>query len=332
MIGTGADDVNAYVRGLDPSLLLAAATRLVPSVAAKLPADTNGAGRVPAGVHLAMVGNASSVTLTVRLGDRTSAPAPTAEDVFTVWCRDRLVARIPVAREVVIDLPSRGEGDVVAIHLPETISTVVESLAVAGGDLRPAPRSLRWVAYGDSITQGWSVSDVGLAWPSILARELDVELVNLAFAGSARGELPAAIQVSESRADLVTLTWGTNCWSSVPTDAAQVAETMRLFLTVVRQGLPDVPVIVVSPIVRPDAETAPNRFGATLEDLRAAIETAVLAMAGVDSLVTLVPGRDLVTAAELIDGVHPGDVGHAAMAHALRPVIGTSLGRQSFNG
>lgn len=313
--------VASLVRGLDRTLTLADATRLVPHVAAKLPVDTVEAGRVPAGVHLAMTGDATTVTLRVRAGERTSVPAPTVDEVFTVWCGTRLVGHVPLAAEVVVGLPVRDADDIVRIYLPETRTCVVESVVAQGGIVSAPPTARRWVAYGDSITQGWSVTDAGRVWPSVVARDVGLDLVNLAFAGSARGELPAAVQVAESGAELVTLSWGTNCWSSIPTDAAQLAETVRLFLAVVRHGLPEVPIIVISPIVRPGAETEPNRFDATLEGLRAAMEASVTAAASDDPRVTLVRGRDLVQADDLVDGVHPGDVGQAAMAEALLPII-----------
>src|SRR5262249_23590848 len=161
----------------------------------------------------------------------------------------------------------------------------------------------RWVVYGDSITQGWSVTEPGLAWPSRVADTLGLDLVNLGFAGAARGELPTADAVAASGADAVALAWGTNAYSALATSAARIAERMRLSLTAVRAGLPTAPVVVVSPLVRPDAETVPNRFGATLGELRAALEDAVrrFAAATGDTRVTLVPGRDLVPAELLAD-------------------------------
>jgi lysophospholipase L1-like esterase len=96
-----------------------------------------------------------------------------------------------------------------------------------------------------------------------------------------------------------------------------VAEGLRAFLDVVRQGHPETPIIVVSPIVRPDAETTPNRLGATLVDLRAAIEDVTAER----NDVSLVPGLPLVAAEQLPDGIHPGDEGHAAIATAVAPVI-----------
>ena len=71
-------------------------------------------------------------------------------------------------------------------------------------------------------------------------------------------------------------------------------------------------------MLRPDAETTPNRLGATLADLRAAMEEAVRARidAGDDRIV-LVPGAEVITAAHLADGIHPGDDGHARLAEVF---------------
>jgi lysophospholipase L1-like esterase len=92
---------------------------------------------------------------------------------------------------------------------------------------------------------------------------------------------------------------------------------VRAFLTVLRQGHPHAPLLVVSPAVRPDADTTPNRFGATLTHLREAAERAA-------HDVRPLPGGELLDVARLVDGVHPGDEGHALLAEAvvraLRPL------------
>jgi lysophospholipase L1-like esterase len=106
---------------------------------------------------------------------------------------------------------------------------------------------------------------------------------------------------------------------------------MRVYLTLVRQGLPDAPMCVVSPIVRPAAETAPNRLGATLGDLRRALEGAVeqFAAAHGDRRLWLIPGAELLSADALVDGVHPGDEGHALMADALISDVAFMVGRSA---
>ncbi|MFD8819078.1 GDSL-type esterase/lipase family protein [Streptomyces sp. NPDC059627] len=321
-----------FLRGVLPGLSWAdGGSRLPLAGCAKLTADTVRAARVPAGVHLAFTGPVSTVELTVEVGERTAVPAPTVPEGFVV--------RVPGSPSSVVPLPSRGgtvrvrlpERDrdrVVRVYLPESVEVTVAGLA---GDHRPEPaaRGPLWVVYGDSITQGWSVTEPGLAWPSQVADTLGLDLVNLGFAGAARGELLTADVLAASGAEAVTLAWGTNAYSSLPTSTAQIAETMRLYLTAVREGLPEVPVVVVSPIVRPDAEHVPNRFGASLADLRAALEEAVrrFAEANGDDRVTLVPGRDLVAPEHLVDGIHPGDAGHRSLAEGVVPYVTAGLGR-----
>ncbi len=329
--------VTGFLRGVLPALLPDAAgwasgSRLPAAATAKLTSDTVRAARVPAGVHLAFSGSAEAVEITVRPGERTSVPAPTlAGEAFVARVPGQPAVTVPVPGQparIRVPLPARDPDTVVRLYLPEAVEVQLDRLSAIGGGLAPAPRGPLWVVYGDSISQGWSVTEPGLAWPSLVAQELGLDLVNLGFAGSARGELLAADVVGASGADAVALAWGTNNWSSLPTDATVIGGTMRLFLTALRQGLPDAPVVVVSPIVRPDGEDTPNRFGATLRDLRAALEEAVLRFAADtgDQRVTLVPGRDLVAAGQLVDGIHPGDDGQRSLADGVLKHVAAGLG------
>jgi lysophospholipase L1-like esterase len=196
-------------------------------------------------------------------------------------------------------------------YLPLTAGLRVVSI---DGDVSPAPAQPRWLAYGDSITEGWVTSTPAAAWPAVVGRKNGLDAINMGYAGAARGEIVSAEHIAELEADVITIAYGTNCWSRTPHTAAMVAEGLRAFLNVVRQGHPDTPVLVISPIVRPDAESTPNRLGATLSDLRAAIE----GVAKYRSDVALLGGLPLVAPDQLPDGIHPGDEGHAAIAVAVQ--------------
>ncbi|MGW7069734.1 GDSL-type esterase/lipase family protein [Streptomyces sp. NPDC054855] len=223
--------------------------------------------------------------------------------------RDTLAT--PGAHTVRIQLPCP-DGDFI-IHLPQTLRPALTGLRpVGGGTLRPRRRQPRWLVYGDSIVEGWSTSRPHLAWPARAGRALGVETVNLGYAGAARGELASAEQLASLDADLITVAFGTNCWSRTPHSAELLYETARAFLGLVRRGHPDVPLLVVSPVIRPDAETTQNALGATLRDLRTAMERATL-----DAGADLLPGGELLDAGHLVDGVHPGDEGHALLAKAV---------------
>jgi lysophospholipase L1-like esterase len=189
------------------------------------------------------------------------------------------------------------------------------------GDVEPATPQPRWLAYGDSITEGWVTSTPAQAWPAVVGREHGLDAINMGYAGAARGEIVSAEHLAELPADVITVAHGTNCWTRTPHTAAMVAEGLRAFLDVVRQGHPETPIVVVSPIVRPDAEETPNRLRATLQDLRRAIHDVAAERADVD----LVPGGALVRPDQLPDGIHPGDEGHAAIAAAVGPVLAKAV-------
>jgi lysophospholipase L1-like esterase len=147
-------------------------------------------------------------------------------------------------------------------------------------------------------------------------------VANLGYAGAARGETVSAEHIAELDADVISITHGTNCWTRTPFSIDLFRAQLEAFLDVVRQGHPDVPILVASPVLRPDAEQTPNRLGATLADLRAVMEEVIEnRIANGDAALELVRGRDLVSAEQLGDGIHPDDDGHRAMAAALGPLI-----------
>ena len=262
------------------------ATRSVPYPRAKpddrLPRDTWQMACIPAGVRLEFVAN-GDVTIDVEGTDIDDLTWTTADDRYVVYLPAKAGARF----------------------------TSVD------GDVTPAPPQPRWLAYGDSITEGWVTSTPAQAWPAVAGRAQGLDAVNMGYAGAARGEIASAEHVAELAADVITVAHGTNCWTRTPHTAAMVAEGLRAFLDVVRDGHPETPIVVVSPIVRPDAEDSPNRLGASLMDLRNAIED----VASERNDVELVPGADLVRSDQLPDGIHPGDDGHAAIAAAVGPVL-----------
>lgn len=298
----------------------------------RLPGDTVGTARLPVGVRLELVGAAEVleldyVTATDDLGYRGDG-AGTAFTLVTGNESLSVPARLGAgtARFVLADLAREEPDPPLVVYLPEGMRPQVLALRVEGGDLAPAPRGPRWIAYGDSIAEGWIASGPSGAWPAVAARRHGLDVVNLGYAGSARGELPSAQQIAALDADVISISHGTNCWSRIPFSTALFAEQTRAFLASVRQGHPDTPVVVTTPILRPDAEATPNALGATLVDLRVAMEnlTRELIAAG-DAHLTLVEGGDLIGPDDLPDGIHPGDHGHAVLAEAFGGAVAAAV-------
>lgn len=294
----------------------------------RLPADLVAAARVPAAVTLAVSGPAAAIELSYT----GATPAggmrgPSYGTTFAAYPAgsDRPAAEVPaVPGAGTVRLPLPGPGPV-TVYLPEGMAPALTGLTGVGGAIAPAPSRRRWLAYGDSITEGWGATAPGRTWLTTAARRLDLEAVNFGYAGSGRGDLAVAEAMAAVPADVITLAFGTNCWGMIAFSEELMAATVRAFVATVRAGHPRTPIVAVSPIVRPDAETAPNRLGATLAGLRAAYERAVLALAADDARITLVPGGDLVRAGQLADGIHPGDDGHAALAGAVGAAVGAAL-------
>jgi lysophospholipase L1-like esterase len=315
-------DVGPFVRGIAwPASAAIPYPRADPEQARRLPADTWLAAQVPAGVRLEIVGDATHVdveytTHTDELGYRGDGAGRT----FAVWRGGRQVDEQPAKLGRGAVRLKLGSGVQRAIvYLPEGMKPTVTSLCGVGGGIEPAPTQPRWIAYGDSITEGWSASSPARGWVAIVGREHELDAVNLGYAGSARGEIVIAEQIAALDVDVISVAYGTNCWTTIPHSADMVYSTTEAFLQIVRSAHPDVPIVVVSPIIRPGAENVPNLLGATQGGLRSAIEQAVQAAA--DPRTVLVSGRTLIDSELLRDGIHPDDAGHQLLAHT----IGTEL-------
>jgi len=245
---------------------------------------------------------------------------------FVVWRDGTRVATVEAEEgEHTVRLPLGDGPGTATVYLPERMGPTLLEVTGVGGSITPAAPQPRWLCYGDSIAEGWTVTDADLSWPAVAARTHGLDLVNLGYAGSARGEIPSAEELAELEADVISIAHGTNCWTRTPHSADLFAAGLQAFLDIVRQGHPDTPIIAISPITRPDAEATPNRLGATLTDLRATFEAVITDRLAGDPNLTLVEGFPIVPIDLLADGIHPGDEGHAAMAAAIGPVVAGAL-------
>jgi lysophospholipase L1-like esterase len=288
-----------------------------------MPADTWGTASLPVGVRLELVGDATELDLRyVTTTDDMGYRGPGAGTAFSVWRDGSQVDEQPAVLgegEVRLRL---GAGDQRAIvYLPEGMKPTVTAVAGVGGAVAPAPAQPRWLAYGDSIAEGWIASGPSLAWPAVVGRDRALDVVNLGYAGAARGEVVSAEQVAALDADVISITHGTNCWTRIPHSVDMMRANTEAFLRIVRDGHPGVPIVLASPVVRPDAEATPNKLGASLADLRAAMEEVGHRFARDDGLLTVVPGGDLLDPALLADGVHPGDEGHQVLARVFGEAV-----------
>ncbi|MBV8161146.1 MAG: GDSL family lipase [Acidimicrobiia bacterium] len=291
----------------------------------RLPRDTWLTAQAPVGVRLELAGEAEAVdiayvTATGDLGYRGDG----AGRAFSLWRANTLVderkADVGEGR-VRLALGGWPGRERAIVHLPEGMRPTIRSLSGVGGRIEPAPADQpRWIAYGDSVAEGWVASGPALAWPAVAGRRFGLDVVNMGYAGAARGELASAEQIAGLDADVISITHGTNCWTRTPHSVDMMRAAVAAFIDVVRQGHPETPIVVVSPVLRPDAEQTPNRLGATLRDLRAAMEAAAA-----QRDVVLIPGGDLIGADHLADGIHPDDEGHRILAEVIGAAVAKAV-------
>lgn len=322
--GGRSPEVEPYLRGAAwPAGAGATYPRADPADVGRLPADTWGTATLPVGVRLELVGDAPSLDVSyVTATDDMGYRGPGAGTTFSVWRGGEQVDEQPAVLGAGTVRLALGSGaDRAIVYLPEGMKPTVTGIAAVGGSIEPAPAQPRWLAYGDSIAEGWIASGPALAWPAIAGRDQGLDVVNLGYAGSARGEIVSAEHVAALDADVISITHGTNCWTRIPYSVDMMRSTTEAFVRIVRAGHPGVPIVLASPVVRPDAETTPNKLGATLADLRAAMEEVGTRMAADDPLLTVLPGGDVLDPALLADGVHPGDEGHHVLARAFGEAV-----------
>jgi lysophospholipase L1-like esterase len=209
------------------------------------------------------------------------------------------------------DAPRRVE-----LYLPHCRTTRLESLALPDdATCRPVPGRPRWLALGDSITQGMNAVHPSLIWPAVAARALGLHVHNAGVGGAVFDER-TLMQPPLDEPDMITVAYGINDFNAGH-DASDAAPYLRRL-----RGLyPDVAIAVLEPTYSPregfDREPKPNDAGLTLAEFRAQLREVVDGFEGMSCLradVILPPVPHFAP-----DGVHPDTTGHI--------VMGTNLAR-----
>jgi hypothetical protein len=144
------------------------------------------------------------------------------------------------------DLP---EGDkVVEIWLPH--NEAVELIALRTDEpVRPAgtDRPL-WLHHGSSISHGSNTSTPSRTWPAIAARRSGVELRNLGLGGSALVDPFLARVIRDAPADLISVKLGINVVNADAMRLRTFVPAVTGFLDLIRDGHPETPLVLVSPL------------------------------------------------------------------------------------
>ncbi|MFB7779106.1 GDSL-type esterase/lipase family protein [Streptomyces bauhiniae] len=234
------------------------------------------------------------------------------------------------------------EDKTVEIWLPHNETTELVALRTdAPVEPAPAPGRPVWLHHGSSISHGSDAPSPTGVWPAVAASLGGVELVNLGLGGSALLDPFTARALRDTPADLISVKLGINLVNTDLMRLRAFGPAVHGFLDTVREGHPDTPLLVVSPILCPMHEDTPGptmpdlaalsegrlAFRAagdpaeaaqgklTLNSVRAELARIVAHRSAEDPRLHLLDGRELYGEADfaelpLPDGLHPDGAAH----------------------
>jgi lysophospholipase L1-like esterase len=204
------------------------------------------------------------------------------------------------------------------------------------------PDRPRWVHHGSSISHCAEALHPLGTWPAVAARLAGVELLNLGFGGNAQVDQFTARTIRDLPADFISLKLGINVINGDTMRPRTFGPAVHGFLDTVRDGHPDTPLLLISPIICPTAE---HRPGPTLAQWDGDVLTFHAAGEDADDKLTLAKVREILReivarrsdpnlhyldglelfgpddVADLPDGLHPNAAGYQRMGERFAPFI-----------
>lgn len=146
------------------------------------------------------------------------------------------------------------------IWLPHHTRVYLVALRASAPIERPeqAGDEFRWLHHGSSISHCHEAERPTETWPAVAARLASVQLVNLGFAGQAQIDQFTARSIRDLPADVISLKLGINVVNADSMRLRAFIPAVHGFLDTIREGHPDTPLLVVSPIICPAVEDRPG--------------------------------------------------------------------------
>jgi hypothetical protein len=162
-------------------------------------------------------------------------------------------------------LPARDK--VVEIWLPWDETTTLIALRTDAAVEPAPPERPVWLHHGSSISHGSNAASPTTTWPARASLLGGVDLVNLGLAGSALLDPFVARVMRDAPADLLSLKIGINVVNQDLMRLRAFGPAVHGFLDTIREGHPDTPIVVVSPILCPMHEDTPGPSAPDLTEL-----------------------------------------------------------------
>lgn len=225
----------------------------------------------------------------------------------------------------------------IELWLPQQTPTELVALRADGDVLPPRSEGRRcWVHHGSSISHCIEADGPTGTWPVVAAALGGVDVINLSQAGNALLDPYVARTIRDMPADLISLKVGINIVTLAAFRLRTFGPAVHGFLDTIRDGHPDTPLLLMSPISCPAFEDSPGpamispdgkvtsvgdpaqvAAGAlSLAVVRAELERIVNVRQRHDPHLHYLDGRELLgpnDTDDLADGLHPTAVAYRRM-------------------
>jgi hypothetical protein len=315
---------------------------------------------MPVGGRLEFTTNATAIELELLLTHLRFGEPPVRNKAVDLIVDNELVAVDTTAEGHVLHFPTINSSDIssfefhaggpatlrfsnlaegakrVELWLPHNALVELRDLRVSVGSAVTPTREgrRRWVHYGSSISHCTEMDRPTDVWPVAVARRAGVDLTSLALSGQCHLDQFVARTIRDLPVDLVSLKPGANILGADSMRQRAFVSAVHGFLDTVRDGHPDIPIIVATPVLCPMFEDhpGPHAMGSdgiwhavdrpsslALDALTASrgrelLEVAVMArQAAGDRNLHFINGLDLFgvdDAPDLPDGLHPSIEGY----------------------
>lgn len=200
-----------------------------------------------------------------------------------------------------------GAGEkMVEVYFPWSVCPVMQEISLDdGASLTPVKRSKTYIAFGDSITQGYDILRPSAHHVPRLAKKLDADYINKGIGGEIffppLGDSPDPIQP-----DFITVAYGTN--DMTLTDCTDIEDRCREFCRGLRKHYPTAKIFLTTPVWRTTWQSDINYD--TYENVEAKLRRAVADIPGLQ----VIWGFDFLPQEEALLSdyqTHPTDAGFA---------------------
>ena len=200
----------------------------------------------------------------------------------------------------------------VEVYFPWSVCTILQEISLdEGASLTPVKRKKIYIAFGDSITQGYDILRPSAHYVPRLAKALDADYINKGVGGEiffpALGDSPDPV-----KPDYITIAYGTN--DMTLTDCTDIEDRCRAFCQGIRKLYPEAKIFLFTPVWRSTWDADIN-FD-TFPNVEAKLRRAVAEIPGI----TAIRGFDFLPqdVSYLSDGqTHPTDAGFACYFETL---------------